>query len=294
MISQSLAFLSPAAFLLFALFLGPVGYALYLGLTNLQLIGPHATDFWFTGTTNLVTMVRDHEFYHSLWVTTVFVVGSGAIGSTVCGLALALLMQSGSAILRPIVGSLAMLAAILPPVTVAVLWHASTAEGGVYPFLLGLPHSDLLYAHPMAVVSAANIWWLSGLSMLMFAAAVRNISHEMLEAARLERATSWQRLIRIILPSIQPTIITSALLMCLLSFGNFTLVFLMTGGGPAYATNILPLYSYVQGFNYHRLGYGALLGNVIVLLSAALGIFFVYLGHLTDRRAKAVLVRSEA
>jgi multiple sugar transport system permease protein len=78
---------------------------------------------------------------------------------------------------------------------------------------------------------------------------------------------------------LKPTILMSSLLMTLLTFGNFTLVYLMTGGGPDNQTNILPIYSYLQGFKFHRLGYGALLGDVIVLLSSALGLAFVLIAR---------------
>jgi multiple sugar transport system permease protein len=289
---QSLAFLSPAMLVLFLLFLVPVGYSFYLGLTNLQLIGANATHYRFTGMVNIRAMLRDKEFYHSLWVTLLFVVGSGAIGSTIAGLLIAMLIQTGTAFLRGLVGGCAMLACTLPPVTVAYMWHAATSKGGTFPFLLGMPHSELLYQYPMTVVSVANVWWLCGLSMLIFSAALRNISHEMIEAAILERASALQRFTRIILPTLRPTIMTSALLMSLLSFGNFTLIFLMTGGGPANATNILPLYSYIQGFTYHRLGFGALLGNVIVILSAILGVLFVSISYYSGRRATAVMKAS--
>ena len=285
---ESLAFLSPATLILFLLFLAPVGYSFYLGLTNLQLIGPNSTNFRFTGTFNIRAMLRDMEFYHSLWVTMLFVVGSGAIGSTIGGLVLAMLIQVGTPFLRGVVGASAMLACTLPPVTVAFMWHASTTTGGVFPFLLGVPKAELLYTYPMTVVSVANVWWLCGLSMLMFGAALRNVSHEMMEAALLERANAVQRFVRITLPTLRPTIVTSALLMSLLSFGNFTLIFLMTGGGPANATNILPLYSYMQGFTFHRLAFGALLGNVIVLLSAILGVVFVLISYYSARRATSV------
>src|ERR1700687_5187398 len=72
----SLVFMSPAGLLLFLLFLAPVGYSFYLGLTNLQLIGPNSTNFRFTGLFNIRSLIRDHEFYHSLWVTLLFVLGS--------------------------------------------------------------------------------------------------------------------------------------------------------------------------------------------------------------------------
>jgi len=81
---------------------------------------------------------------------------------------------------------------------------------------------------------------------------------------------------------------TSLLMMTLLSFGNFTLVFLMTGGGPEGRTNILPVYSYIQGFSYHNLGYGALLGNVIVVLASVLGVVFVLVDRIGSRSTRAL------
>jgi multiple sugar transport system permease protein len=63
--------------------------------------------------------------------------------------------------------------------------------------------------------------------------------------------------------------------MTLLAFGNFTIVYIMTGGGPNNATNILPVYSYQQGFTFDNLAYGALLGNVMVVLAAILGFAYV-------------------
>lgn len=279
---ESLVLLAPAALLLGALFLLPIGYAFYLGLTNLQLIGANAVNYRFTGTTNLWRLWKDREFFHSVLLTLYFVVGAGAIASSAAGLLLAVLMEKALPLLRTAIGALAMLACILPPATVAVVWFAVSTAGGVFPRLLGVPDADLLYRFPMLVVSAANAWSLCGLSMLMFSAALKNIPSEMIEAAILENASTFTRFRRIVLPVLRPTIMTSVLLMTLLSFGNFTLVFLMTGGGPSGQTNILPVYSYLQGFTYQNLGYGALLGNVIVLLASLLGVLFVAIDRLVD------------
>jgi multiple sugar transport system permease protein len=278
---SSLVLLSPAGLLLFLLFLGPVGYAVYLGFTNLQLIGANSIHYRFTGFTNLIALWKDKEFFHSLILTMYFVIGSGAIGSTVAGLALAMLMERALPSIRATVGAIAVLACILPPVTVAVVWYSVTTAGGVIPEAIGMGQTDLLYASPMFVVSLANGWSLCGLAMLIFAAALKNIPRDLYEAAILDDATAVQRFFRITLPMLRPTIMTSVLLMTLLSFGNFTLVFLMTGGGPAGETNILPVYSYLQAFGYHRLGYGALLGNVIVVISALLGVLFIAINFLT-------------
>jgi multiple sugar transport system permease protein len=274
----SIVLLGPAGLLLLGLFLVPVGYAIYLGFTNLQLIGLHATNYRFTGWTNVKFLLSDDTFFESVWLTVVFVVGSGAIGATLLGLVMAIAMQNCLPSVRHVAGALAIVAWTLPPTTIAIVWRACSTESGAIPMLLGDTKYDLLYDHAMLVVSLANAWSLAGLSMIMFSAALRNVPHEILEAAKLEGASAAQSLIGVTLPVIRSTIVTSSLLMTLLTFGNFTLVYLMTAGGPGNQTNILPVYSYLQGFKFMNLGYAALLGNVIVIISAILGGLFVFIG----------------
>jgi multiple sugar transport system permease protein len=66
------------------------------------------------------------------------------------------------------------------------------------------------------------------------------------------------------------------LLISLLSLANFTLVFLMTQGGPGTSTMILPVYSYQQAFTNNRLAYGALIGDVTVIIATIFSALFVY------------------
>lgn len=275
--SVSFVLLFPAAALLAVLFVYPVAYSIYLGFTNLQLIGLHAVNYRFTGLQNVVTLMSDKNFHSSIWLTLVFVVGSGAVGTTFVGLVMALALQSAVSIVRLVVSGLAIVAWTLPAATIAIVWYAATTAGGVFPTLFGMGHSDFLYEHAMLVVSVANTWSLVGLASIIFSAALKNVPSEMLEAAVLEDASSFQRLTRLVVPILKPTILTSALLMTLLSFANFTLVYLMTQGGPNGDSNILPVYSYLEGFKFQQLGYAALLGNVIVILSGVLGAAFVLL-----------------
>ncbi len=271
--------LTPALVLLVGLFLFPIAFAVYLGFTNLQLVGLHAIRFWWTGLDNLNFLLSDDTFYQSLWLTVVFVVGSGAVASTALGLVLALAMENAAALARQLAGALAIVAWTLPPTTIAIVWKATTSESGIVPTLLGNPRYDLLYKHAMFIVSAANAWSLAGLSMIMFAAALKNVPRDILEAARLEGASARECLFQITLPVLKSTIVTSALMIILLTFGNFTIVYLMTAGGPGNDTNILPVYSYLEGFKFYNLGYSALLGDVIVIISALLGAVFVALGR---------------
>jgi multiple sugar transport system permease protein len=240
------------------------------------LIGIHAINYRFTGLSNVAFLLNDAIFYKSLWLTVIFVVGSGAIVTTLLGLILALALQNCVAPIRWITSAAAILAWTLPPTTIAFLWMATSTQSGLIALMAGDQRLDLLYQHAMLVVSTANAWSLAGLAMTMFSAALRNIPGDLMEAAQLEGASSVQSLMRITLPMLKPTIVTCALLMMLMTFGNFTLIYLMTGGGPGNDTNILPVYTYQQGFKFHNLGYAALLGNVMVLLSAFLGGLFVW------------------
>src|ERR1035437_7978398 len=79
---SSLALMTPAFGLLIILFLIPMGYAVYLGFTNLTLVGPTSVQWGFTGLQNLSRLRQDTTFWSSVWVTAGFVGGSilGAVG----------------------------------------------------------------------------------------------------------------------------------------------------------------------------------------------------------------------
>lgn len=271
---SSLALLTPAFALLIVLFLIPMGYAIYLGLTNLTLIGPTAIHWGFTGTQNLVRLKSDTEFWSSLWVTAIFIVGS-IVGVIVVGYGLASLLMRARPWMRIIVGGIVVIAWMMPAVTAGMTWYASTTGGGTFGVLVGLPHTNFLDSQPLLIVTLANIWSMTGFAMLVMGAALRNIPSEAIEAAIVENASTWQRFRMIVLPLMRSTIIAVVLLVALLSLANFSLIYIMTQGGPGSATNILPLYSYQQAFSYNNLAYGALIGNVMVIIASIFGVLYV-------------------
>lgn len=267
--------LAPAMALLALLFLGPVIYSFYLGFTNLDLTGPTALHYQWTGLANIRQLLHDTVFHQSLYLTAFYVVGSGVLGTTAVGLVLAMAMQHALAAARLLVGAIVMVCFMLPPITVAIVWYAASTDGGALPALFGSPRADLLDSAPLVMVSAANSWSLAGLAMLLFGAALRNIPREITESALLEDANARQRFFRITLPLLKPTIVTTVLIMTLLSLANFTVAYVMTGGGPGTSTMILPVYSYQQAFQFNHLAYGALIGDVMVVLATILSILYV-------------------
>lgn len=278
----SLVLLSPAFFLLIVLFLIPAGYAFYLGLTNLTLVGPTAVHWGFTGLQNIDRLKTDSTFINSLWLTLFFVVGS-IVGVVIVGYGLASLLMRAQTWIRIVVGGIVVIAWMMPAITAGMTWYASTTAGGTFATLTGLSQSDFLASQPLLIVTLANIWSQTGFAMLVIGAALRNIPSEILEAAEIENASVWQRFRSVILPMLRPTMTAVVLLVALLSLANFSLIYVMTQGGPGNATNILPLYSYQQAFEFNNLAYGALIGNVMVILAAIFG--FLYVRVATRRHA---------
>jgi multiple sugar transport system permease protein len=279
---SSLALLSPAFALLIILFLIPVGYAVYLGFTNLTLVGPTAVKWGFTGMANLQRLGSDTEFRSSLGLTAFFVIGS-IVGVLIIGYGLASLLMRAAPSVRVLVGGVVVIAWMMPAITAGMTWYASTTAGGTFATLTGLSHSDFLGSSPLLIVTIANIWSQTGFAMLVIGAALRNIPSEILEAADVENASRFQRFRLVVLPMLRPTMTAVVLLVALLSLANFSLIYVMTQGGPGNATNILPLYSYQQAFEFNNLAYGALIGNVMVIIAAIFGVLYV---RVATKRAK--------
>ena len=271
---SSLALMTPAFGLLIILFLIPMGYAVYLGFTNLTLVGPTSVQWGYTGLQNLSRLRQDTTFWSSLWVTAGFVGGS-IVGVVVIGYVLASLLMRARTWMRVVVGGVVVVSWMMPAVTAGMTWYATTIQGGALGTLTGLHNTNFLDNWPLVVVTIANIWSMTGFSMLVMGAALRNIPSDAIEAAMVENASSWQRFRKIVLPLMRPTMIAVVLLTALLSLANFSLIYIMTQGGPGNSTNILPLYSYQQAFSYNNLAYGALIGNVMVLIATVFGVLYV-------------------
>ena len=271
----SLTMLTPSLALLGLLFIFPVIYAGYLGFTNLALVGARSRDYGFTGLDNIVRMAGDYVFIKSSWLTIVFVVGSAIVGQSVLGMALALLLRNSVVPVRMVVGSIVIVAWVLPEITVALVWYAFSQAGGTLSIILGHRDANFLVLTPMLIVSIANLWRNVAFSMLVFSAGLRNLPTEVLEAAEVEGASVWRRYRQVILPLMRPTILTNLLLVTILNLSEFTLIYAMTQGGPGIETMTLPLYVYQEAFVFHQLGYGTAISLVLVLIGAVFSLLFV-------------------
>jgi multiple sugar transport system permease protein len=273
---RTLPYVAPGLVLMGVLFIAPILYSLYLAFTNLQLAGAHAASYGFTGLDNPRRLLADTQFGESTKLTVIFLVCSTILGQTVLGMILALVMRRALAPLRILIGVVVVLAWVLPEVTAGFVWYAFAQPGGTLSNVLSSPNENYLATFPMLVVCIANTWRNVAFSMLMFSAALRNLPTEVVEAAEMEGASTLRRLVRIVVPMMRGTIVTNLLLVTLGNLSTFTLVWVMTQGGPGTATSILPVYMYLVSFSYNDLGYGSMIGLAVIALGALFSLTYAY------------------
>jgi multiple sugar transport system permease protein len=274
--------LVPALLLLLVFFAGPLVWSVYTAFTNMALTGSSTVDF--VGLDNFTRMAQDKSFLHSLELTLVFVVGSAVIGQNTLGLLIALLLRGRSRVARSVVTGLVIAAWAVPEVVAAFCWYAFLYRTGTLNALLsnfGIAQ-NWLYTTPMLAVILANVWRGTAFSMLVYSAALSDVSPDLLEAASVDGASAWQRLRRITLPLIRRSIVSNLMLITLQTLAAFGLIFVMTGGGPGTASQTTPLYMYQQSFKFYQLGYGTAMALVLLVVGALFSAIYLRLIKLED------------
>jgi len=127
-------------------------------------------------------------------------------------------------------------------------------------------------------VGIVYIWQFSGFATLVYYTGIASVNPELSEAAVIDGATTWQKYRHVIIPQQKPATVTILILTLMYSLKCFDLVWLMTGGGPGYSSEVLATYMYKVTFNQNKFGYGASIGIVLVVLSmGVVGLFLHYM-----------------
>ncbi|MFE5334519.1 carbohydrate ABC transporter permease [Isoptericola sp. NPDC056573] len=248
----------------------PMVLAVVLGFFRIDGFG----SFQFIGLGNYVRMAGDPQFWSSVRITLLYLVGV-VPAIFVVGLGLALLVQQKI----PFVGairSMLFVPYVISLVVVAMVWEFMLGDRtGVLSRVaasLGFENVSFLGEPSLALgtVVVVTVWFQMGYYMVIFLAGLQDIPGEYYEAARIDGAGAWQRFRAITLPLLRPTsffvIITATVSVIT---GGLDLVFVLTGGGPAGSTTLLIFYIYEQAFLFGELGYAAAIGSVLVLVMLA-------------------------
>ncbi|MFC8038403.1 carbohydrate ABC transporter permease [Paenarthrobacter sp. NPDC057355] len=276
---------APAIVLLLVFLLAPVAWSFYASFTDAALSGRGARDPQWVGTGNYVRMFTDDSFPAATWLTVVFVAASAVLGQNVLGVLIALLMTRSRKIVADWVGTAVVAAWVLPEIVAAFAAYAYFNRDGTLNQILemlGTHGLDWLYSFPLVAIILANTWRGTAFSMLVYRAALAEVPQDVAEAAVMDGARGWQRLVFITLPLIRNSIATNLMLITLQTLAVFTLIWVMTAGGPANASTTLPVLAYQEAFKFGDIGYGTAVASVLILLGMVFGAVYVRL--LRERR----------
>lgn len=280
----ALALFGPALVLLLLTTTIPLVFLAWNSLQKLDLAMPWVKGF--AGLGNYTKMGEDPRFWNSLLLTFIYT-ASTVVAQVIVGLSLALLVlriPKGQGLLRVA----AILPIVLAPVVVGLFWRTLvlSPDVGLVDLVtrsLGLGSHNWLGDPQLALVSviAIHTWQWTPFAFLVLLASLATLPPDVYEAARLDRASAWQRFWHVTLPLIRPAIVMVVILRTMTALSAFAAIFAATGGGPGTATEILNLYAYRTSFTELNIGYGSALAMVLLVLTMAVS-------WLLFRRRKAV------
>lgn len=270
--------LLPATALLAIFLLGPIITSFYGSFTNSSLSGSAAAHTSFVGFGNYTALFANANFPNAVVLTVIFVFASAVVGQNVLGLGLALLIRRANRYVGATVGTLVVTAWALPEVVAAFASYAFYRSDGTFNSALawfGISGPEWLYTFPMLVVTIANIWRGTAFSMLIYSAAVSDIPPEITEAAEMDGAGGRKKLFQITIPMIRRSIATNSMIITLQTLSAFTLIYVMTAGGPSGASTTLPILAYQQAFQFGQIGYGTAIATMLLVVGAIFSVLYI-------------------
>jgi len=276
--------LAPALILFTAFFVYPVGYAIAYSFTNSAGFGAAK----FVGFDNYVGLKDDPFFWQSVRNTLVILVVSLVI-LVPASFGLALLLRrriKGAGAMR----ALAFAPAIIAPILVGLIWvfildpRVGLLNRVLEP--LGIAPVQWIGGNTLTpyAVSLVFIWSSIGFAMTIFYAGLQLVPGDVIEAAQLDGATSWQQVRYVTIPMMRETFAIVAILLITNVFKIFELVYMLTGGGPVHRSETLVSYMYFVTFTNQRYGSGMAIAVIIFLLGGVTSLAYL---ALTRRRSIA-------
>jgi arabinogalactan oligomer/maltooligosaccharide transport system permease protein len=288
-------FVLPAMIGMIVLVFFPFGYGVMLSFTNQTLynVNQPLYDLW-VGLDNYIDILSDvaisrtgddgsqiinyQNFYWTLGFTILWTVSNVTIGVTL-GLILALILNTKDLAFRPFYRIILILPWAVPNYITALIWK------GMFHRQFGVINQVIVMfgGEPLAwfdawhtsffAVLATNGWLSFPFMMVVSLGALQAISSDLYEAARVDGASRWQQFWYVTLPSIKPALVPAVILSVVWTFNMFNIIYLVSQGEPAGATEILITDAYKIAFEQYRYGYAAAYSVVIFLILMVYGVW---------------------
>jgi len=244
----------------------PIIFIFYFSFYSWDLLNPMK----FVGLKNFVNLFSDKWFWNSIFVSFKYTLLSVPI-TFMLSLILGVFLQEEDKFSK-IFRAFFYWPYMVPLVAAGTMWKwlLSTDTGMINAILSRLNFNlvSWLESSNLALLSAVlvQVWVLTGFMMMLFITGLQNIPHELHEAAIVDGANKFQLFWKITFPLLRNTNILVLILSTAYCFRNFTIVYILTTGGPGYATTVTPLYIYQQAFSSYRIGYASAMTLVFLII----------------------------
>jgi|SRR5690554_683311 len=261
----------PTVLFIFLMMIFPICYTFYISLTDWNIASIIGTSF--IGLDNYIDLFQEPRFYNALALTLYFTFLAVGV-EVVLGVVMALILNQDFRG-KNVVKFLLLLPMVATPVAIGLAWtlfYEPTIGLANYALkILGVPASEWLASRTMVIPSLAlvDIWQWTPMIALIVLAGLASLSTEAFESAVVDGA-NWLQILRYVtLPLLRPTILIAVVLRSIEALKTFDIIYVMTAGGPGYASETLNIYCYHLSFGYFR--FGAASSALIALFALVLG-----------------------
>lgn len=271
---EPVVYIAPAFLVLIVILIYPLGYSFWLSFHKWTL-----RDFLqgvpWVGLQNYLTLFSNPDFLASIRVTFTFVILALIIEFTL-GMGLALLLNRNLKF-KGIIRSFILIPMMCTNVVIGLTWRLLfNYNFGIINYYLSqvnLKPVEWLSNPDIAIFSIiiVDVWNTTSFVTLMLLAGLQSMPEEPFEAARIDGASAWQTFTYLILPLLRPTILVTLLWRIIDAFRIFDVVYLLTAGGPAHATEMVSIYVYNYGFKSFNLGYASSASFIMITIMIVIG-----------------------
>jgi multiple sugar transport system permease protein len=246
----------------------PFGYLFYLSMHFMDIYNPD--HFSFVGLENYTSLLVSADTWRAIFFTIRFTVVS-VFFEFIFGFMLALLFNREIALIRP-ARSVLILPMIIAPILASITWKmALDSTNGIVNYLLGFIGIDPIHwlSSPKVApwsVSLVDIWQTTPYMFFIITSGLKSIPDVYYEAARMDGANGFQMFWHITVPTIKRVLLIGLVFRTMGAFRTYDSIFGLTGGGPGTVTANASYYAYRLSFNYNRMGQGAALCIILLIL----------------------------
>jgi len=248
----------------------PLAYAFFVSFHRWNMIRPMK----YVGLRNYIDLLTSEEFWHSLYVTFIYILGTVPT-SVILGLLLALLLNMNWLKGRGLFRTMFYIPVITAMAAAAVVWNwLFEPNVGLINYIMGFfgiaPKKWLNDPHwAIVALIIVGVWKRIGYNMVLFLAGLQTIPRTYYEAAMIDGATTFARFWHITLPLLSPTTLFVTIIQFIASFRVFISVSVMTQGGPARSTEVITYFLYENAFNYLKMGYASAIAVIMFVMMFA-------------------------